>query len=147
MVGSGSAAEEDDDAVIRRLTYSALAAYNADDADGWRSVFGPDFTAVDHRPASLGSFERETFFSLTESLLAELRTHRLVLRWLETEGNVSLARFSESGETLDGAEVSFETVLVSVVAAEKLRRWDVFSAEAEADARALFEQRIQALRR
>jgi hypothetical protein len=68
----------------------------------------------------------------------------LVLRWFETRGNAAVARFSELAETLDGAEISFETLFVFVVHDEKVRRAGVFGPEDEADARALFDELMPA---
>ena len=115
-------------------------AYNAHDLDTLRSLFGSDFVGVDHRPVSLGTFDADGFVAFTAGLFELVRTQRLDHRWIETRGDVGLFHATETAETLDGAEVSFETIFVAVVADGKARRWDIFALEAEADARALFEE-------
>jgi hypothetical protein len=139
MVETGGAEETIDGATFRRVLRGGVVAYNAHDLDAFRSFVAPDFVGVDHRPVSLGTFNADDFIAFTESLFAQVRTQHLAVTPIEISGNVGLLRTLETAETLDGDEVSFETLMVAVVVEGKTRRQDVFAPEAEADARALFK--------
>jgi hypothetical protein len=140
VVASGTG-EVADGGTVRRVFDGGIAAYNAHDFDTFRTFFGPDFVGVDHRLVSFGTFDTDDFVALSEGLFAQVRTQHLRLQWIEERNNVGLARTLETGETLHGAEFSFEALFVSVVVEEQLQRWDIFDPEAEADARSLFEER------
>ena len=118
---------------------SAVAAYNAHDFDALRAFSSPDFAGFDHRPGSLGRYDIEGFIAFTLGLFAQVRTQHLVATAIETSGNAALFHTLETAETLDGDDVSFETLMVFTVVAGQVRSQDTFAPEAATDARAMFE--------
>jgi hypothetical protein len=123
---------------VRILFDEVVAAYNAHDFDRIRLLFAHDFACVDHRPASFGSFGTEDFISLTAGLFAQVRSQCLTLTSFESVGLAAIVQTLETAETHYGGEVVFETFCVGLVTDGRVRRFEFFAPEAEAEARAVF---------
>jgi hypothetical protein len=130
---------ETDETVFQVLD-QLLRAYNGHDFEAWRPLIGADFVGIDHRPGSLGTYALDDFIAFTEGLFAQVRTQHLEAQFVEMRGNVGLFRTVETAETLDGVEISFETLMIIAIVDGKVRRQEFFAPEAEADARARFDE-------
>jgi hypothetical protein len=132
--------EDDADVVIRRTAEGTLAAYNAHDLDALRLFYAADCVGYDHRPLGLGQFDVDQLIAYFAGLFAQVRNHRVATLSIESRGSIAMLRTFETAETLTGSEFSFENIWVGVVVAGQVQLVHVFTAEAEADARARFEQ-------
>jgi hypothetical protein len=128
------------DANVFRALDELRRAYNAHNFDAWQPLFGDDFVGIDHRPGSLGNYALDDFIAFTEGLFARVSRQHLDAPLVEMRGNVGLFRTVETAETLEGVEISYETYMIIVIGDGKVRRQEFFAPEAEADARARFEE-------
>jgi hypothetical protein len=140
MVGFGDPEASGAAIRFREVIERTVAAYNAHDFESLRSLCAPDFLGFDHRPVGLGQYDFDQWIAYLDGLFAQVGTHHAAAVLVETRGNAGIFRTSETAETLAGSEFSYQNVWVAVIAAERVRLVHVFTAEAEAEAHALFEQ-------
>jgi hypothetical protein len=125
---------------VERIYNASVDAYNAHDFAAMRSLLADDHAGIDHRSGALGRFTPEEFIAYTEGLFAQVRTQHLATSLIATRGHAGFFRTFETAETLDGAEIAFETLMVVVASDGKLQRTDFFDPADETEARALFQE-------
>jgi hypothetical protein len=128
---------------MRELADGLIEACNSRDPERMRSLLAADWVTIDHRLASFGTVDAETFIALNATDIPGIAARNLTVTEFEMAGHAMIVRMLETGAVNDGGEFITEMIAVSLIQEGRYLRTEVFPPDAESDARMVFEQFVR----